>query len=178
MTKNATVNCVVCGTADVKVMGGHVHKGDETVFAHTCHEHEDDSEGMGGRKDCKGCFGEWTEEMGVQDSGFKMGFIDRDGFNEIPPIITATEIVQDIMWIVGNARYSSDEGLMKSLNGIAAKVKDMGMANHFTDHIVDPNKKVEWYGKLLKKLELIKAGELSLEDYMKKVAEKAKGNEH
>ena len=83
MTKAATLNCVVCFGPRTHV-GGHVHKGEEKVFASTCDEHwgninpkEQEDKG-----ECKGCFGEWSPEMGYEAGWMQFGYIDKEGFHE------------------------------------------------------------------------------------------------
>lgn len=59
-----TAKCVIC-SEDAKTFGGHVHKGEDTVIAATCREHSEIEHS--GREGCKGCYGEWNENMGYND---------------------------------------------------------------------------------------------------------------
>ncbi len=60
-----TTKCVIC-FGEPKIFGGHVHKDGETVVAGTCEEHRNASE----KKSCQGCYGEWREEMGYEDTNY------------------------------------------------------------------------------------------------------------
>ena len=70
MTRAATENCVIC-FGPRECVGGHVHRGDEIIFASTCKEHWNDTvEG------CKGCYGEWKPEMGYEANYFIVGVLN------------------------------------------------------------------------------------------------------
>jgi hypothetical protein len=77
----ATEKCVICLGKAVS-FGGHVHIGNQTIIAGFCKEHFNFKKKLG-RDDCKGCYGEWTEEMGIDDLFCTVGSIDKDGFNTI-----------------------------------------------------------------------------------------------
>lgn len=63
-----TTNCVVCYTPEVYYTSGHVHKNGEKITATSCkkcyHLHKS------AITDCKGCYGEWNEKMGYEDTNF------------------------------------------------------------------------------------------------------------
>lgn len=61
-----TEKCVIC-FGKPKCFGGHVHKDGKSIIAGTCEEHcKQDC----AHNDCKGCYGEWKEEMGYKDSNY------------------------------------------------------------------------------------------------------------
>jgi hypothetical protein len=63
-----TTNCVICFSKG-SYLGGHVHRNNETICAMTCPEHME-HEGVEEATKCKGCYGEWKEEMGLRDQNF------------------------------------------------------------------------------------------------------------
>lgn len=81
--KNQTMNCVICGKLSGSFMGGHVHTENREVMIATfcsreCMDKDHKDLGM---LDCKGCYGEWKEWMGIDPQGFQLGYIDRMGFH-------------------------------------------------------------------------------------------------
>lgn len=56
-----TLKCVIC-YGEPHYFGGHVHDGDKIIIAGTCKEHFKHQD-VYGRVNCKGCYGEWTEQM-------------------------------------------------------------------------------------------------------------------
>jgi len=78
MIEYRTKNCVICYSPDTVLIGGHVHDGDETIFAHFCEEHMD----IESKLECTGCYGYYVREMGKEDSGINFGYIDTEGFHE------------------------------------------------------------------------------------------------
>ena len=84
----ATEKCIICLSKAVS-FGGHVHIGNETIIAGFCDRHDFNCKEHASfckklsNEGCKGCYGEWTEEMGIDDSFGKVGYIDKDGFNPV-----------------------------------------------------------------------------------------------
>lgn len=82
MSWTYTNNCVIClkeikkGTA---TRGGHVHKDDGTSVIASFHTECDRNPTI---RDCKGCYGKWTPEMGESEPFGQVGYIDSDGFHE------------------------------------------------------------------------------------------------
>jgi hypothetical protein len=60
-----TENCVVCFNRKPSITGGHVHKDGEKVLAKLCKGCHVNAPLRS--TSCKGCYGEWTKEMGYLD---------------------------------------------------------------------------------------------------------------
>ncbi len=76
----STVNCVVC-FEKATCFGGHVHAKKEIIIAGFCKAHFRTQHHKEG---CKGCYGNWKEEMGVDKSvGATVMYIDKDGIHPI-----------------------------------------------------------------------------------------------
>ena len=71
----STKNCVICFKEKPRSFGGHVHKGDRKIIAAFCmeHDHEPMDPAMAGHK---GCFGEYKEEMGIDETFGQVGYIE------------------------------------------------------------------------------------------------------
>lgn len=81
MTKT-TANCVICGNPVKGYFGGHVHKEQETIIAGFCSKEHLHAPHV--NNGCKGCYGEWTERMGIHEKAFgQLVFIDKDGVHSI-----------------------------------------------------------------------------------------------
>lgn len=84
----ATKNCVVCFNP-ANSWGGHVHKNGDLIIAGTCADHyvklgsKEGTLSINAVKNCKGCYGDWKEEMGFDPSFGQFGYIDREGFHEL-----------------------------------------------------------------------------------------------
>lgn len=76
---SSTTKCVVCLKEGKLNFGGHVHKGDEIVIAAVCNEHLRTTLNNG----CKGCYGEWKEEMGYDESFGMLMYIDNKGLHKL-----------------------------------------------------------------------------------------------
>lgn len=76
---SATKNCIICFQKATGA-GGHVHKGDEQIIASFCKEHFRTKSTIEG---CKGCYGEWKEEMGIDKSFGQMMYIDKKGMHPL-----------------------------------------------------------------------------------------------
>lgn len=70
----STTKCVICLSNDINI-AGHVHKGNEIVLAGLCNVHLHHVCIDNG---CKGCYGEWKEDMGYDSSFGKLMYIDSD----------------------------------------------------------------------------------------------------
>jgi len=70
---SSTIKCVVCGSK-ATCFGGHVHNGDDKVIAGFCKEHFRNTAKE--NNDCKGCYGEYKEEMGVDITFGQVCYID------------------------------------------------------------------------------------------------------
>ena len=51
-----TENCVICGSFDTIIVGGHIHGGKKMILASFCKKHMDIDNV--GRKNCPGCYGD------------------------------------------------------------------------------------------------------------------------
>ncbi len=69
---SSTVNCIEC-FKEAKNWGGHVHKENEMIIAGFCNDHFNNTKGY---KDCKGCFGIWSSEMGYDKSFGELVYIE------------------------------------------------------------------------------------------------------
>lgn len=63
MNSSKTTKCVICFTPHIHIVGGHVHKNGEVIIASLCKDHHRTNMIEG----CKGCYGEWKEEMGLEE---------------------------------------------------------------------------------------------------------------
>lgn len=75
----STVNCVLC-FEKATCFGGHVHIEKETIIAGFCKTHFKTQPTIDG---CKGCYGEWKEQMGTDKSFGQLMYIDRDGLHPV-----------------------------------------------------------------------------------------------
>ncbi len=72
----STKNCVLCYKNAVG-WGGHVHKSkSEKIIAGFCEMHFEITKSISIIKGCKGCYGEWKEEMGIKGSPSEVMYID------------------------------------------------------------------------------------------------------
>jgi hypothetical protein len=88
----STVNCVLC-FEKATGFGGHVHTEKETIIAGFCKTHfklRQAFQRSGLRPQspqskpiCKGCYGEWKQQMGVDKSFGQLMYLDRDGFHPV-----------------------------------------------------------------------------------------------
>lgn len=76
----STLNCIIC-FEKATGFGGHVHVEKETIIAGFCNTHFDSAIKTNPIPDCKGCYGEWKEEMGKDDSFGQLMYIDKDGIH-------------------------------------------------------------------------------------------------
>lgn len=63
-----TKNCIICFKPAV-VWTGHVHKGNEEILSGYCHIHRYEKKQyafIGIRKNCIGCDGRFTKNMGIE----------------------------------------------------------------------------------------------------------------
>ena len=73
MTKGKTINCVLCFAPNPSFMGGHVHKRTKKIFATVCKDCKSQVKVV---DSCKGCYGEWTDEMGYEPYQISVGCIE------------------------------------------------------------------------------------------------------
>lgn len=78
----STLNCIVCLEKAVG-FGGHVHSGNEIITAGFCKTHFDTHIKTNPIESCKGCYGEWKEEMGKDESFGQIMYIDKDGIHPL-----------------------------------------------------------------------------------------------
>ena len=69
-----TKNCVVCHKPSNGSMGGHVHYKGERIIASFCSDPCLNTEPTHGHV-CDGCYGNWTEAMGKEDDGIRVGYL-------------------------------------------------------------------------------------------------------
>ena len=81
MVSSATKTCVICYGERYKV-SGHVHKGAEVILASVCKEHSGETLSLAPPKPgvCKGCYGEWTAPMGIEEN-----FLPIHNYMKTPP---------------------------------------------------------------------------------------------
>lgn len=70
---SSTLNCIVC-FKEATCFGGHVHKDGETLIATFCSDHFDKHIPV--IDGCKGCYGQWKEEMGEDTTFGTLYYID------------------------------------------------------------------------------------------------------
>ena len=69
---SAVKKCIVCGSEEISLIGGHVHKEEEKVIAYFCNNHKDNKPL---NNNCRGCYGDWKEEMGYDKSFGEVAFL-------------------------------------------------------------------------------------------------------
>ncbi len=84
----STTKCIICG-ANATHYGGHLHHGYQKIIAGFCEQHFSTKPTI---DSCKGCYGEWKEEMGVDANFGRLSYIDLDG---IHPTKEALEAAND-----------------------------------------------------------------------------------
>jgi hypothetical protein len=72
---SSTVNCVLC-FEKATCFGGHVHSGNEKIVSGLCETHFKTQPAIDG---CKGCYGQWKAQMGMDKSFGQLMFVDSDG---------------------------------------------------------------------------------------------------
>lgn len=78
----STINCIVC-FEKATCFGGHVHKeGEEHLIAGFCKKHFTPRP-IPYIDGCKGCHGEWKEQMGNDKYFGAVMFIDKDGLHPL-----------------------------------------------------------------------------------------------
>jgi hypothetical protein len=75
----ATKNCIIC-FEKATGFGGHVHFEKEKIIAGFCNAHVNSIK-TNPIETCKGCYGEWKEEMGKDESFGQLMYIDKDGIH-------------------------------------------------------------------------------------------------